>query len=70
MADNFTVVSQADTRMPGPTGTYVDAVLVTFETKPSGITGTVAIPVIDFQPDRVGPLITRLAADREAVQAL
>jgi hypothetical protein len=70
MADTYRIVSQTDTKVPGPTGAYVDAVEVTFETIPSGITGRVVIPEAEFSPDKVAPLVARKAADREAIANL
>lgn len=70
MADNFTIIDQAERKVAGEAGRLIDAVVITFETKPSHLKGTVTVPVGDATADRVGPIVGRLAAEREAIQAL
>lgn len=70
MADNFVIVTQTPTTDIGPTGSVVPAMLVTFRTKPSDVTGRVTIPTAVYAPDEVKRVVGDAAANLEAVQHL
>jgi len=70
MADNYTVTGQRPTSVLDAAGHFVDVVEITFRTK-SGDTGTLRIPVADYQnPDTVKGQLDALAAQMEYVRKL
>ena len=65
MADTYEVTAQRQTTRLSPSGQFTEVVEVSFTTKPSGATGTVVVPVSQYQPDAVIGMIERQAAALE-----
>lgn len=70
MATNYDVVTQTPTTDIGPTGSIVQAMQVTFRTKPSEITSKIVIPLAQYTPDEVDRAVTAAATTIEQVQSL
>lgn len=67
MADTYEVTGQRQTTRLSPSGQFQEVVEVAFTTKPSGASGTVVVPVSQYQPDAVIDMLTRQAAALETV---
>lgn len=67
MADTYTVTAQRQTTQLTPSGQFQDVIEVSFVTKPSGASGTIAVPVAQYAPDAVTSLLEARAAAMEAV---
>ena len=57
MADTYRVISQRQTNDLTPDGRFVDVMEVTFETIPNQNTGTITVPVAQYNGDNVARLI-------------
>lgn len=69
MAQNFTIVSQTETQVPGPDGRLVEAISISFET-PSAGPFTETIPKALYNRDYVEETLSRFAAQIEEIQQL
>lgn len=69
MAENYRVTDQTRMLDIGASGVPVEVWEVKFETIPSGIASYEKIPVVDYTPAHVGEVLTKAAADIEAVHA-
>jgi hypothetical protein len=70
MAANYDIVGQQEVVGLSAAGEAVRSMQVTFRTKPSGIEGTVTIPIVKYSPGQVVAQIEPYAADIEATHAL
>lgn len=70
MADTFTVLGQEPKTIISPGGVIEQAVEITFQTKPSGVTGRVRIPQSMLSADAVRSAIARQAALIEEIQGM
>lgn len=70
MADTYKIEDQTPRSARTAAGGFYDVMRVTFATKPSGIVGTVDVPISAYSTDEVDRLVRAQAALLEAVQAL
>lgn len=70
MAATYEIVNQVPRTRSVAGGQFSDVMVVTFTTKPSGIGGTVDIPVQTYGTAEVDKVVSARAALLEAVQAL
>lgn len=70
MADLYAITSQAPTTDIGPTGSVVQAMQVTFLTKPHEVQGRVIIPMSLYTRDEVDKVVSAAARVIEDVQNL
>lgn len=70
MADTYKVTSQAQIDDIGPTGGLVPSFRVTFESKHSGVTASVLIPLSEYTVEHVNEVITAEVAIIDAVHDL
>lgn len=70
MADNYQIISQAPRVRALPGGQFGPTIMVTFETKPHKIYGTVDIPEQAFTTSEVDRVVRDKAALLEAVMEL
>lgn len=69
MSDNFSITGQHQTSMLDPAGRFTQVIEVTFSTPGVG-TGTIEVPVSDYNADRVRDLVRERVAHMEAVHQL
>lgn len=70
MAGTYDVVSVGPTILDPRAGRDPRGVLVTFVTKPSGLSGEIRVPETDANPATLGPLLDAAAANLEAIKNL
>lgn len=70
MADTFKVEHQIPTTDIGAAGFVVPAVKIDFTTRPNNIPGTVIVPAASYERAEVEKILSKAAAELEAVQNL
>lgn len=70
MAADYEVVAQQQVPVQSSAGALVDYMQVTFSTIPEGISGSVRIPLADYNAAAVAALIEPQVAEIKAVQSL
>lgn len=70
MADNFQVTAQRQTNSVDAQGAVVPVMVVSFQVLPSGVTGSVDVPIAAYNADTVRSMIEARVAQIEAVHQL
>lgn len=70
MAADYDVVAQRQTQTLDAQGQTTSVMVVTFQTKPEGIIGSVDIPIAQYSPDTVAALVEARVQALKAVHAL
>lgn len=69
MADKWTVTDQRQTTMLQG-GRFVDVMEVSFRVNGTGITGAIDVPMYEYDPENIAPLLDERVAKILAVQNL
>lgn len=70
MAETFQVTAQRQTSTVDAQGNVVPVMAVSFTTYPSGVTGSVDVPLAQYDADTVRSMIEARVAQIEAVHSL
>lgn len=69
MADGWSIVAQQQTTDLTPDGRFQEVMRITFQTT-EGVTGTLTVPISEYNPQHVQELISARAAAIKAVHNL
>ena len=70
MAENYTVTAQRQTSTVDAQGNVVPVMAVSFTTRPSGVSGSVDVPLAQYDAENVHNMIAARVAQIEAVHNL